>query len=61
MLNRQKGSTKTLKVRLHSASLTLNFLNVNEQNTTAAERHWIVERTIELNWPVYIKDVLTSE
>ena len=38
MLNRQKGSTRTPKDRLHSALLTLNFKNANEQNTTAAER-----------------------
>ena len=61
MLNRQKGSTRTPKYRLHSALLTLNFLNANEQNTTAVERHWIVERTVELNQAVYIKDILTSE
>jgi hypothetical protein len=61
MLNRQKGSTRTPKYRLHSALLTLNFLNANEQNTTDAKRHWIVERTTELNLPVYIKDNLTSE
>jgi hypothetical protein len=24
-------------------------------------KDWIVERTIELNQPVYIKDILTSE
>lgn len=39
MLNRQKGSTKPHKDRLHSALFTLKFLNANEQNTTAAERH----------------------
>ena len=61
ILNRQKGSTRTPKDRLHSAFLTLNFLNANEQNTTASERHWIVERTIKLNQPVYVKDILTSE
>ena len=35
--------------------------NTNEQNTTASGRHWVVERTIELNQPPYIKDILTSE
>ena len=29
--------------------------------TTAAERHWIVEKTAELSQPVYFRDVLTSE
>lgn len=61
MLNRQKGATKTPRDRLHSALLTLNFLNADEQNSTAAERHWIVEKTAELNQPAYIKDILTSE
>ena len=61
MLNKQKGITKTPRDRLHSALLTLNFLNASEQNTTAAERHWIVGKTTELNQPVYIKDILTSE
>lgn len=42
MLNRQQGSTRTPKDRLHSALLTLNFKNANEQNITAAEKHWIV-------------------
>lgn len=33
---------------LDGALLILNFLNTNEQ-TTAAERHWIVEGAPELN------------
>ena len=41
--------------------LTLNFLNANEKGTMATERHWIREKTSELNQPVYFKDVLTSE
>ncbi|KAL6084245.1 hypothetical protein STEG23_037991, partial [Scotinomys teguina] len=61
MLNKQKGVTKTPRNRLHNALLTLNFLNANEKRTTAAERHWIIEKTAELNQPVYFKDVLTSE
>ena len=51
----------THRNRLHNAFLTLNFLNANEKGTTAAERHWTIERTSELNQPVYFKDVLTSE
>ena len=47
--------------RLHNALLTLNFLNANEKGTTAAERHWIMEKTSELNQLVYFKDVLTSQ
>ena len=39
----------------------MNFLNANEKGTTAAERHWIMEKSAELNQPVYIKDVLTSQ
>ncbi|KAL6087154.1 hypothetical protein STEG23_023411, partial [Scotinomys teguina] len=61
MLNKQKGVTKTPRNRLHNALLTLNFLNANEKGTTAAERHWIIEKTAELNQPIYFKDVLTSE
>ena len=37
-LNKHKGVTKPHRDRLHSALLTLNFKNANEQNTTAAER-----------------------
>ncbi|KAL6065033.1 hypothetical protein STEG23_028902 [Scotinomys teguina] len=61
MLDKQKGVTKTPRNRLHNALLTLNFLNANEKGTTAAERHWIIEKTAELNQPIYFKDVLTSE
>ncbi|KAL6038422.1 hypothetical protein STEG23_016128, partial [Scotinomys teguina] len=61
MLNKQKGVTKTPRNRLHNALLTFNFLNANEKGTTAAERHWIIEKTAELNQPIYFKDVLTSE
>ena len=39
----------------------MNFLNANEEGTTAAERHWTIEKTTELNQPIYFKDVLTSE
>ena len=49
------------KDRLNNALLTLNFLNTNEEGTTAAERHWIIEKTMELNQPIYFKGVLTSE
>jgi hypothetical protein len=31
------------------------------RKTTAAEKHWIMEKTAELNQTVYIKDVLTSK
>ena len=61
MLNKQKRITKTPSDRLHNALLTLNFLNANEKGTTAAGRHWTIEKTAELNQPVYFKDVLTSE
>lgn len=30
-------------------------------NSTAAERHWIVEKITELKQPVYINSILTSE
>ena len=29
--------------------------------TTVAERHWILEKSAELNQPIYFKDVLTSQ
>ena len=41
--------------------LTLNFLNVNEKGTTAAERLCVIEKPVELNQPIYYKDVLISE
>ena len=41
--------------------MTLNFLNTNEKGTTVAERHWVIEKSSELNQPVYFKDVLTSQ
>ena len=44
MLNKQKVMINTSRNRLHNALLTLNFLNANEKGTTAAERHWIVEK-----------------
>ncbi|EGV97888.1 HERV-K_7p22.1 provirus ancestral Pol protein [Cricetulus griseus] len=60
VLHKQVGGTKTPKHRLHNALLTLNFLNANEKGQTAEERHWTMEKTAELNQPVYFKDVLTS-
>jgi hypothetical protein len=63
MLNRQKGSTRTPNDRLHSALLTLKFLNAHEQNTITAERQWIVgkKKTMELIQSVYFKVILTLE
>ena len=62
MLNKQKGVIKPPpRNRLHNALLTLNFLNANEKGTTAVERHWIVEKTTELDQLIDFKDVLTSE
>ena len=43
--HRTEGDMRSPRDRLNKVLLTLNFLNVNEQNTTAAERHCIVERT----------------
>ena len=31
------------------------------RRTTAAERHWIMEKPSDLNQPAYFKDVLTSQ
>ena len=61
MLNKQKEMENTPRNRLHNALLTLNFLNDNERGTTAAERHWIIEKTSELYQSLYFKDVLTSQ
>ena len=61
MLNKQKGMENTPQNRLHNALLSLNFLNANKKGTKTAERHWIMEKTSELNQPVYFKDVLTSQ
>ena len=47
--------------RLHNASLPLSFENVSETGSTAADKHQISEKTTELNYPTYVKDVLTSE
>ena len=61
MLNKQTGVENTPRNKLHNALLTLNFLNANEKGTIAAERHWIMEKSSELNQSVYFKDVLTSQ
>ena len=45
---------------LYGALLILNFLNINEQ-TIAAERHWVVEGTAELNQPIYYRHVVGYE
>ena len=39
----------------------MKFLNANEKGTTAAERHWIMEKFAKLNQPDYFKDVLTLQ
>ena len=51
----------TARNRSHNALLTLNFLNANEKGIAAAERHWIIEKSSELNQLVHFKDVLTSQ
>ena len=61
MLNEQKGVENTPRNRLYNTLLTLNFLNANEKGTMTAERHWIFEKSAELNQPIYFKDVLTSQ
>lgn len=47
MLIKQKEKVKTPRDRLTNALLILNFLNIGEKGT-AAERHWIIEKTAEL-------------
>ena len=61
MLIKQKWRIKPPRDRPNSALLTLSFLNVNEKWTTAAERLCVIEKPVELNQPIYYKDVLTSE
>ena len=61
MLNKQEEVGNAPRNRLHNGLLTLNLLNANEKGTTAAERHCIIEKSSELNQPVYFKDVLTSQ
>ncbi|ERE63381.1 Ribonuclease H-like containing protein [Cricetulus griseus] len=41
-------SNRTLKEMLH-----------RQAGQTPSERHWTMEKTVELNQPVYFKDVLT--
>ena len=60
MLYKQKKETKKPRERLHSALLTLNFLNAGEKGASAAERHWVMEKSSEINQSNYFKDVLTS-
>lgn len=41
----QKGRVKKKpRDRLNNALLTLNFLNVGQEGTTAAQRHWVMEK-----------------
>lgn len=50
MLIKQNGRNEDPQGWLNSALLTLNFLNVNEKGTTAAKRHWVIEKkNVELN------------
>ena len=61
MLNKQTVVENAPRNKLHNALLTLNFLNRNEKGTTAAKRHWIMEKSAELNQLVYFNNTLTSE
>lgn len=57
-----KRKNKGPRGRIQCAPLTLDFLNINKRGPTATKRHWIKEKkTVELNHPIYYKDVLTSE
>lgn len=53
MLTEEKKDTGSPRDRLHSASLTSKLLNANEQNPTATERPWIMEKPATLNQPFY--------
>lgn len=59
MLIKQKRVIKTSRDRLNNAFLILNFLTVGEKRTRATERHWVIEKTEELDQPIDYKDVLT--
>ena len=61
MLIKQKGRVENPRGSLNNALLTLNFLNVGEKGTTAAERHWVIEKTEDLGQPIYHEAVLTLE
>ena len=41
--------------------LTLYFTNVIKKVTTASKRQWVIEKTVELNLPIYIKKMVTTE
>lgn len=56
-----KRKNKGPRGRIQCAPLTLDFLNINKRGPTAAKSHWIKGKTVELNHPIYYKDVLTSE
>ena len=57
-------SSKPTWDRITSTLLTFNFLNAYKKETSTAMSHWFVGvggNTVELNQPIYYKDVLTSE
>lgn len=51
MLNKQNEVTNIPKDRSHNVLLTLKLMNANKQKITPAERHWIMEKSPELNQP----------
>jgi hypothetical protein len=61
MVIKQKGNMESPRERLNNTLLTFNFSNVNETSNTAAEKHWILERTDELNQLTYFKDMSPLE
>lgn len=61
MVIKQKGRIKFPRDTPNSTLLTLNFLNVNEKGTITSKRQWVIENTVELNYPIHYNDVLTSE
>lgn len=58
MLNQQNRVTKNSTDILQKNVLTLTFLNAKEHKATALERYQMMEKTADLNQPVYIKNVL---
>lgn len=58
MLTKQKrgDALHTPRNRVHTALFTLNFLNLDEQGTTAAQRHWQKQISAELRQPVFYQN-----
>ena len=56
-----KRKNKVPQRQNKQCSLKFKFLNVNEKEITAAQRHGVIEKPVALNQPIYYKGMLTSE